>query len=258
MTSNRQTPKRLPVYLLDEQPAQIQVDGPALVLIRDTHAPIRYPVGRISRILLRINHEWSHDATMLCLAHRIPVLFVDADGTHLGSLTPSIPRHTPSKETIAQLVWHPDAENRLENWTRQEYQTLIEQHSIDQHPRHIAELKRRHVHGQQLLDTPASQAETTIVNALRCATEQFLQLRGLPCQYPTPAGGWWDLAEQLTNIIRLMLRLDTGTMARAEGIQTELTLTMLHQKHFEKADRCLNGALSRLIRLARDTQTEWP
>ena len=70
-----------PLYLHPDGPLKVSLDGPALRISRPGHAIQRFPLRRISRVMVGGRASWSTDALLACADEGIDVCFLKADGT---------------------------------------------------------------------------------------------------------------------------------------------------------------------------------
>ena len=69
-----------PLYLHAKGPLAVSLDGPALRVSRAGCANQRYPLRRISRVMVSGDASWSTDALLACADEGIGVCFLEADG----------------------------------------------------------------------------------------------------------------------------------------------------------------------------------
>ncbi len=72
------------LYLDGNEPLQVRLDGPALVVSGDGRRVGRFPLRRFSRVLVSGAVEWSMAALRACLERSIAVVFLDREGALLG------------------------------------------------------------------------------------------------------------------------------------------------------------------------------
>lgn len=70
-----------PLYLHADRPLSVSLDGPALRVSRSGCACQRFPLRRISRVMVSGGVSWSTDALLACADEGISVCFLKADGT---------------------------------------------------------------------------------------------------------------------------------------------------------------------------------
>jgi hypothetical protein len=69
-----------PLYLDGSQALQVSLDGPALCVEGESRADGRYPLSRVTRVVVRGPVEWRTEALLACLRSGIPVTFLDHRG----------------------------------------------------------------------------------------------------------------------------------------------------------------------------------
>ena len=69
-----------PLYLAGTSPLRVALDGPALRISRSNASDRRFPLERVSRIVVSGSVSWSTDALLACADEGIAVCFLKADG----------------------------------------------------------------------------------------------------------------------------------------------------------------------------------
>ncbi len=69
-----------PLYLAAGEPVSISLDGPALRIVAQGKATRRFPLCRISRVVVSGNAGWSTNALLACADEGITVTFLTKDG----------------------------------------------------------------------------------------------------------------------------------------------------------------------------------
>lgn len=246
-------PRRLPLYLVEDHPAEIAADGPALAVNREGRATMRYPVARLQHVVTRDDHHWHPGALQLCMAHRLSLLFVDSDGLFRGALRPGEPRPDPTGEAVARLAWEAGESWRLENWVHAERLNALVNVDDGVWSRDLDRLART----EGPLSGPMGPAERQVGIALRSVVESRLRAAGFLAYYPVRGGGWWDLGGELTDILRLAWLAETGLLSRNARMPTSVRLEWMH-KRLIRYERVAALALDRLERLAREVDAPCP
>ena len=114
-----------PLYIDGGGAHRVSLDGPALKVRQPRSAELRFPLARISRIVVRGEVSWSTDALLACADAGIVVCFLRADGRPRARW---IGRPT-SRSTFSQH-WRdfldcPDWQERYRNW-----RTNLRRHAI--------------------------------------------------------------------------------------------------------------------------------
>ena len=87
-----------PLYLHADRPLAVSLDGPALRVSRSGRAEQRFPLCRVSRVMVSGAVSWSTNALLACADAGIAVCFLTADGTPRARW---IGRRTP-RDDLAQ------------------------------------------------------------------------------------------------------------------------------------------------------------
>lgn len=72
------------LYLDGNEPLQVRLDGPALVVSGSGRCLGRYPLRRFTRVLVSGTVEWSTRALLACMEQSIAVVFLDDGGKLVG------------------------------------------------------------------------------------------------------------------------------------------------------------------------------
>ncbi len=100
------------------QPLTVELDGPALRVVRPALADARIPLGAISRIVARGPVDWSGGALAACLAQGLPVTFVDGHGRPLGYGIAARPRSSDLHQLLVDATERADWPARQADWVR--------------------------------------------------------------------------------------------------------------------------------------------
>ncbi len=104
------------LYLDGVQPMTVALDGPALTVIASGRAASRYPLRRLSRIVVSGRVEWATPALIACLRAGIVVTFLDEEGELaglcLGAATGGVNLH----DRLAEFALRPDWPDYYRNW----------------------------------------------------------------------------------------------------------------------------------------------
>lgn len=109
-----------PLYVEGGAKVRLKLDGPSLVVERDGVALQRFPLERLSRVVLCGRLEASYDALRACAAAGIPVAALDATGAPCGFFLPWRPRASPPSELLEEFLMRPDWRAHYEDWRRAE------------------------------------------------------------------------------------------------------------------------------------------
>ena len=69
-----------PLYLRGSEPLSVSLDGPALKVAQDGAADRRFPLGRVSRVVVSNRVTWTTEALLACADEGITVCFLSRDG----------------------------------------------------------------------------------------------------------------------------------------------------------------------------------
>lgn len=94
------------------------LDGPSLELLADRSAGRRFPFCRLSRLVVRGDVEWSHEALVACLDHGITVTFLSPDGTARGFGLPACDPATRDSQRIEEFLSRSDWSSMYSDYLR--------------------------------------------------------------------------------------------------------------------------------------------
>lgn len=105
-----------PLYLAGAETLHVALDGPALRVSKSNASDRRFPLGRVSRIVVSGRVSWSTDALLACADEGIVVCFLKADGSPRGRWI-----GRPSKRCDFAQRWHnfldrPDYQELYAQW----------------------------------------------------------------------------------------------------------------------------------------------
>lgn len=99
-------------------PVRILLDGPSLRLQRDGSAEARYPLCRLTRLVVRGPVAWGGEALTACLAHGVPVSLLDGAGRSVGACLPATPRVADTAALVDEAGQAGVLAAVLSNWLR--------------------------------------------------------------------------------------------------------------------------------------------
>lgn len=206
---------RKPLHL-DGRAAPIEVStaGPALAVARGARR-MQFPLVRLSRILVCGRVRWEGEALVLCLRHRVPVVFLDARAQPIGAALALQAQPGALDELLAEFVDRPHWRARYDNWLRsQRLRVLLEwrrQRAATGTPLTCAEwveAVRAQVYVPDFTTRgPAAGASYALALVL-------LARAGVRTQYRSFDGGVLALATDLGRLLELRIALQLGTLAQ--------------------------------------------
>jgi hypothetical protein len=113
---NSTLPVLKPLYLDGVQPLAVVLDGPALKVMTTGRSPARYPLRRLSRVIVSGRVEWSTPALIACLCAGIVVSFLDENGDMAGLCLGTGSRSLKLYEKLAEFALRPDWPEHYANW----------------------------------------------------------------------------------------------------------------------------------------------
>ncbi|MCZ7627162.1 MAG: hypothetical protein FIA96_07385 [Betaproteobacteria bacterium] len=105
-----------PLYLDGREPLSVSLDGPALCVRGLKRADGRYPLGRVSRVMVSGAVHWQTEALLACMKAGVIVCFTDADGVIVGHCLGATQRATSLSRRLDEFLDRPDWETLYRNW----------------------------------------------------------------------------------------------------------------------------------------------
>jgi len=96
----------------------VGLDGPALRVAAPARAEQLFPLGRLSRVLSRVDASWSTDALIACAERGITVTFVGSDGRVRAFVFGRPGSSDTLSGRLLDFLDRPDAEERYLDWAR--------------------------------------------------------------------------------------------------------------------------------------------
>lgn len=115
-----------PLYVAGGSGVIVRLDGPSLVVEAPERAQRRYPLERLSEVVLCGSVEAGVDALRACAARGIPVGALDAGGRPVGFFVPWRAPAARASVLLENFLQRGDAESRYRDWKRsQERRAMI-------------------------------------------------------------------------------------------------------------------------------------
>lgn len=116
MAMSSTTPDLKPLYLDGVQPLAVKLDGPALKVMQPGRSPGRYPLRRLSRVVVSGAVDWDTPALIACLRAGVVVTFLDEDGELAGLCVGAATGGVNLRERLAEFALRPDWPEYYANW----------------------------------------------------------------------------------------------------------------------------------------------
>ncbi|GAB4403129.1 MAG: hypothetical protein OHK0048_21700 [Rhodoferax sp.] len=237
------------LYLAGAAPKRVAATDAALVVTTDKAQVLRYPVGRVARVVSRVDTvDWSGAALALCLRAGIPITWTDAQGHALGAVYPHAARPTALSTSLQVWAERPDGADLYANWLRQRRMAVLTHWAAQRKP-HPApseweQAKRRWVY-QAHIDAHLPTGLRGLAQAYVAAQ---LDAIGLPPHLLGPTLERMELCEDLTHLLWADMNLNTGHSA--DTTADPATLTALFEKWLTHNGATLHVHLMALQRTA--------
>jgi hypothetical protein len=106
------------LYLFPNNPARLKLDGPSLLLAAPGLAPRRYPLRRVSHIVLGGAVEVEAHTLAACLRRRISITFLSGDSGLAEIALPSVSEPLSAQQRLERFVSIPGWAGYYSDWLR--------------------------------------------------------------------------------------------------------------------------------------------
>lgn len=129
-----------PLYIWGQPGASLTADGPSLLYQRPGRAAVRFPLSRISRVVVRGRAGIDENTLRTCASQGIVVGLLDSDGHPAGFVVPWQAKRLKPSDLLEDFLCRRDWASRLEDWRRSEERRAILK--VLPRARHDAEARR--------------------------------------------------------------------------------------------------------------------
>ncbi len=252
-------PARKALYLATSTPLRIDAEGETLLLRRAAHATARYPLARIDRIICNRHADWSGNALARCLAHGIPLVWVDGHGTALGSAGPRLATAQPFDALLDSYLERADWRSHYDNWLKRRRLDILVLTALRAtyagHPMSQADFddhKRAYVYNGQI--------DPVFPEMARAWCHAFvvkqLAIVAIATTHWAYDGQPLDLADDLCGLLWAELNLEAASLAAAAD-QTRTQLLLIESWIARHPGR-LPEHLARFRRHLAHENQQWP
>lgn len=248
-----------PLYLLAAADTVVDLDGPSLMVRSRRRAPTRYPFVRVSRIVSGISVQWKGRALTECIARRIPVVFLERDGTPAGYLQPASRALSTPGGLLEELLSRPDWCEHHANWLRSERRRVVGEYrdAREAEGNALSETEYKELVRSHVYSTTASGACTGFYRgALAALVGEYVCKCGFRHAYTGFGGGTLDLLTDLTDLLELSLDLELRGLGSSAHADVAAQLRVFQVFADRLARRCV-GMLGRLQRRVAEILHAW-
>lgn len=248
---------RKPLYLATRQTVRIDADGNHLILRRPGAAVQRYPLARIDRIVCNRHADWTGNALALCLAHGIPLVWVDGQGEAVGSALPRLVAASPMAALLESYLELPDWAARFDNWVRRRRLETLTASALravreGRAPDAAAfqQIKRSYVYNGEVPAAFAPEGR----GWCHALVIRHLHQQGLQARYWGYDGQPLELADQLADLLWAELNLDCGSLP-ADTSSGRALMLMFETWARRRQERLITHLADLKRHLARENET---
>ncbi|MGQ0656649.1 MAG: CRISPR-associated endonuclease Cas1 [Chromatiales bacterium] len=250
-------PPRVPLHIHATRVTTVELDGPALRIRATGRAIARYPLARISRIVVRGAVLWRGEALTALMETGIPVVLLDGAGKTLGYCWPVNRPSVPFVVELGEFLGRPDWQERHANWLRstrmrvlQHWRRRRETAGQPVTEGQFAEWVHRHVYAYRSHElTPTDNLRRGAVAAV-VATQ--LSSAGLAPCYWGVGDAQLHLARDVTDVLDLVLECQLGDFAASARADDPARLRLLGPAMTRLPRHC-TALLRRFTRWVRET-----
>ncbi len=251
----------LPLYLRGQSATRVSAQGPALVVSRQGKAAARYPLVRISRIIAHERVEFAASALSLCMASRIPLVFVDAEGAPTGFVQPALVAPSRLHGLLCELMDRLDWSEPYQNWLRARRMRLIRDWALAREASGRAVTQRDRDERVRLWLYPAANVHVLSAwamyeGALASHVSKRLLQAGVESRYWGPNGALLDVRADCLDLVEMALSLEMDGLGATMHGQPDALLTVLHRFGPKLQDQ-IDAHLASLHRCLREGLETW-
>jgi hypothetical protein len=248
------SPTRKVLYLDPDGALTVSREGPALRVARPQRAARWYPLARLARIVSRRSVSWESDALLACLDARVPVIFLDPEGTVCGICIGRADDVAGLQAHLDVFLSRPDWREGWNNWFRaQERRMILNLHLAlgwpmgDLRPAQVGPTLDRAV-AVRLGPEASRKVLGRLRSLLAAQVLDVLERAGIEPQLAIGQRGELNLARELTRLMSWPLR---GRVFQSPPHGTDLeSLASHYQARLEdRLDRTLRRLIQALWRL---------
>ncbi|MEJ5370181.1 MAG: CRISPR-associated endonuclease Cas1 [Bryobacteraceae bacterium] len=114
-----------PLYVKGRGDGRWRAKDGSLVYERPGQAAVRFPLERVSRVVVRGRAGWGEEVLRACAAGGVVVALLDADGNPEGFLLPWRKKQLKPGQMLEEFLHRRDWQWRFENWRRSEERRAI-------------------------------------------------------------------------------------------------------------------------------------
>ena len=207
--------RRKPLYLLVSYRIEIRAAGASIAIYRDSVPAGRYPLNRLSRVVVTQQVDWHGGALTLCFNSGIPIVVINARGNLIGSCIPARVRASPLSELLDEFTIDSRWPISYENFLRHTRSRLLRSWAADcvvaEHPLTDAEWNSW-VRAFVQTGEPPEEAAFDCRGLLRSIIERQLHSASVCTHYWGDAGAHLDLGQDFANILYGRLIMYAGSL----------------------------------------------
>ncbi|HED14017.1 MAG TPA: hypothetical protein ENI62_10275 [Gammaproteobacteria bacterium] len=236
-----------PLYLGSRAVVRLD-DGPSLVVKVVKKIPCRFPLARISRIVMFASTNFSSLVIKACMKAKISMVWRATNGVYLASFNPLSVGETLWTERITDLLSQRGWKNRYRNWLNAQHHlamvSLARQLRIVYEPRREKEWLNRLFHHysirRQWAECLLQMWRTMAISAV---IEYWLVLEVPPEIMQIPSRGWKlteDMADCLALDMLVVLINDADKWRKLRGADKDTVNFMVVQAFERRRKRQMN------------------
>lgn len=254
---NSTLPDLKPLYLDGVQPLLVTLDGPAIKVMAPARSPARYPLRRLSRVIVSGSVNWATPALIACLRAGVVVTFLDEEGELAGLCVGASTGGVNVYDRLAEFALRPDWPEHYANWyaamERRVILGLVNRLSLRVDDLRPATVRRFYSKRLGAMTTPRV-AQRTVgyleAAVTACAARTALDC-GIPAALLTDEGTGFQLTRDLGRILAWEARvLAVRLLAKdwPQGAPTRADLALAVERRMGRYMRIANECLTYLER----------
>lgn len=251
------TPDLKPLYLDGAQAVVVTLDGPALRVAQAGRSAGRYPLCRLSRVIVSGTVDWATPALIACLRAGVVVTFLDKDGELAGLCIGACANGVNLHNHLEEFALRPDWPAHYANWyaamERRGILGLVKRMNLrvdDLRPETVRHCYAKHLSARV---SPRVVRRTTgyLEAALAACAAQTAFDCGIPVALLTDEGQGFRLTRDLGRLLGWEARVLAARLldkCRPQGAPNRYDLALAVERHMGRYRRLAHEYLNYLER----------
>ncbi len=234
-----------PLYLNSQSHLVVQLDSPALRVIKPDESDRLFPLARVSRVIVSGHVEWSMEALFACAEQGVAIFWLEQTGEIKCRLLGAV--QAMPVLSLPDLFSQHDALPSYENWLlairRIALKSCLARLNVSHHLCNLQAL-------EAFLDTFITvELRHKLVSLIECQLNEKLMLMGIDSAHPVLRNPQFNLLDDLSHLLSIDYYPDLINHRKTFSACNALSsLIQLIEQRSERLDRLLVTVLAKLNR----------